>query len=375
MFTVSNLALPAVKNKRVELVALTEDGSVLATLSNPPPPRLPNGRPSRQPAPPAYAARYQNGMWKRFPIPPGADRVLAGDINDRGDIVGVSVRFRRGKPPYNRVVLYPAGSDSFVDVGTMDAQFADADTTEFGKMRGVGETGMCINNRGELMAFVGEKTWLRDAAGRVYPLGAGVASDMNDKGVAVGFGRIVGGTPLLWRDVFALNAPLPESVVPTRANATGEKVPVLRGVGQCVNNQNAVVVSVIVESSSTFRRQGITGYYLIRDHKIHEIGNFVGYQRFRPRMNEQNDVVGFVDTDFAHQTYRPYLYRGGELYDLSGAVSRTGWRIIGAIDINNRGQILAYGVGGDPSTRKVTPLLLTPTATPAPKNATGRRSN
>ncbi|MBC8135165.1 MAG: hypothetical protein H8F28_04655 [Fibrella sp.] len=374
VFTVTNLAAPLPVGKRVELASLSNTGTVLATLYDPLPPALPNGRPARRPAPAAHVARFENGVWKPLPMPPGVAQVIAGEINDRGDAVAVSVRFRRGKPSYNRLILYPS-SGALQDLGTLDARFADPETTNFERMRGVGEGGLSINNRGVITAMVGNTSWIRRPDGSANPVPSGVLSDFNETNMAVGYGKGKGGVPLLWRDIAMPSDSVPASLVPIRMGADGSSEPVLRGIPECINNRGHSVMNVTIEANRGFRRQGLTAYYLVRDKKLRQIGCFNGFQRFSTRINDQGDVVGFTETDQEKNVFRPHLYRRGELYDLTDVAIRQGWRIVGAVDINNWGQIIAYGVRVDDSTSPPAPLLLSPSSTPAVKTATARRSN
>lgn len=74
-------------------------------------------------------------------------------------------------------------------------------------------------------------------------------------------------------------------------------------------------------------------------------------------VNRHGDVVGYAwswDTSLR----RPFLWRGGRLHDLSEAATRAGWRLEIALDINDRGQILGYGV--ETATGQRRGLLLTP---------------
>jgi hypothetical protein len=47
------------------------------------------------------------------------------------------------------------------------------------------------------------------------------------------------------------------------------------------------------------------------------------------------------------------------MYDLTDIARKSGWKIIGVVDVNDKRQILAYGVRAGQETTAI-PLLLTP---------------
>ncbi|MBC7805953.1 MAG: hypothetical protein H7145_07360 [Akkermansiaceae bacterium] len=355
-FHITNLSLSMREGEQFDILALSQQGAVLGTVI---PLRDNSVSPgTKRAAPRTYAARWENGTLYRLPIPPGAHRVVAGDINDRGDIGAVSIRYRRGKPSFNRVILYPR-DNPFQDLGTLDTEYAQSETDNSSKMRGVSENLLCLNNRGTLMALVGSKSWFRRSDGAMAPVGDGIAFDLNNNDTAVGFVGAFASGAVMWRNATFPDKSSMTQLLPSHKSLEQGGQSYWRGSAECINDKGNVVVSVPIDSSNGFRRLGRTAYYLLRDGKLQLIAQMRGYQRARSHINDYGDVIGFADTDQQTQKTSPILYRDGRMYDLTDVAQKSGWTIVGAADINNRRQILAYGVHTSQADVTV-PILLTP---------------
>jgi hypothetical protein len=358
-FRVTDLSVPLGEGEQFDVIALDQNGAVLGTVL---PPRKNSVLPrAKRLAPRTFAARWHKGVLRRLPIPPGADRVVAGDMNDRGDVGAVSIRYRRGKPSFNRVLLYDGGAAAaaYQDLGTLDPEFSQQDTSDAVKMRGVSENILCLNNRGTLVALVGDKTWFRRSDGFKGPFSEAVAFDLNNHDTAVGFMGTFATGAVMWRNVTVPQKFSMTPLLPTRGNGPQSGQSNWRGSAECVNDKGDAVVSVPLDSSRGFRRLAHTAYYLLRGGKLQLIAQTRGYHRARARINDSGDVVGFADTDMQTQITSPLLYRNGKMYDLTHAARNAGWKILGAVDINNSRQILAYGIRTDRENVAV-PILLSP---------------
>jgi hypothetical protein len=347
-------------DEQFDLLALSQNSEVLGTVVPTHDYSIMPG--TKRPAPRTYAARWKNGTLQRFPIPDGAHQVVAGDMNDRGDVGAISIRYRRGKPSFNRVILYPGdAAATYRDLGTLDPDYALPDTNDSRRMRGVSANLLCLNNRGTLIALVGNRSWFRRADGTKAPVGNGVAFDLNNNDTAVGFMSAYESGAAMWRNA---DDPAKSSVtplLPVRAASRQAGQSYWRGSAECLNDNGDAVISVPIDSSNGFRRLGRSAFYLSRRGKLQFIAQMRGYQRTRVRINASRDVVGFVDTDQQTQTVSSLLYRDGKMYDLTDAARASGWKIVGAVDINNKRQILAYGIRESRSSTAV-PILLTPIA-------------
>lgn len=367
-FSLSSTPLPAFRatdlstylraNEKWDVSELSEDGAVLGTVFPPPTADVEPG--IKRPAPRTCAALWRNGRLQRLPIPPNSHRIVAGDVNDRGEVAAISIRYRRGKPSYNRVILYRPDA-SYEDVGTLDTRYEESDTESGAKMRGVSESLLCLNNRGTLLALVGSKSWFRRADGTTGAVGEGIVFDLNNNDTAVGFVGSYTSGAALWHNVTGRSSNTAVPILPVQKSGQqmgGQSY--WRGSAECINDKGDTVIAVPIDSASGFRRMGRTAYYLSRGGRLQLIAQMRGYQRSpRTRINSRGDVVGFTDTDAQTQTVLPLLYRDGKMYDISEVAAKSGWKIIGVIDINNKRQMLAYGVRkGFEDT--IVPLLLTP---------------
>jgi hypothetical protein len=105
------------------------------------------------------------------------------------------------KPSFNRVILYPGdAAATYRDLGTLDPDYALPDTNDSRRMRGVSANLLCLNNRGTLIALVGNRSWFRRADGTKAPVGNGVAFDLNNNDTAVGFMSAYESGAAMWRN-------------------------------------------------------------------------------------------------------------------------------------------------------------------------------
>lgn len=354
-FRVTNLSKSLSAKEQFDIIAISHDGEVLGTV-------IPSQDNSVLPgakrnAPRTYAVRWKNGVAYRLPIPKDAHRVVAGDINDQGDIAAISIQYRRGKPSFNRIIVYNHDK-GYQDFGTLDTRYEQFDTGDSANMRGVSESLLCLNNQGTLIALVGSKSWFRCSDGVKAPIGEGIVFDMNNNNTAVGFSGTYASGAAMWRNAINPGKSAMTPMLPIQKSVPAGGQNMWRGSAECINDRDEAIIAVPIDSSNGFRRVGRTAYYLLRDGKLQLIAQMRGYQRARTRINNFGDVIGFADTDLQTQTVSPILYRDGKMYDLTNAAQQSGWKIIAAIDINNKRQIIAYGIQGNNGTP--VPILLTP---------------
>ncbi len=356
-FDIADLSTALNAGERFESRCLSQDGAVLGTVF---PPVDAATEPRKRPAPHTFAARWENGRLQRLPIPPGVHRVVAGDMNDLGDVASVSIAYRHGKPSLNRVVLYPRNAP-YQNIGTLATDGNSSAAENAPQTRGVSEELVCLNNRGTLIALVGRNSWCRRSDKKQIAIHDGIVFDLNSQDTAVGFANTQSTGAALWKHVTdpdSLNiALLPMGKSPPQENPSN-----WRGCAESINEKGDTVVAVMLESMNGVRRSGRTAYYLLRDKKLQLIAQMRGAQRAHTRINAQGDVVGFTDTDPQTQITTPMLYHGRKMYDLTYTEKKAGWRILAALDVNDKGQILAYGT----NTKRegvVVPLLLTPRST------------
>ena len=96
-----------------------------------------------------------------------------------------------------------------------------------------------------------------------------------------------------------------------------------------------------------------------------DLGTLGGTRSEAYKINNSGDVIGMAYTA-TNATNHPFLYTGGIMYDFYDLLaSGTGVTDLGVSDINDLGQISAFGtIGGQQHA-----LLLTPTVVPEPSTA------
>lgn len=101
---------------------------------------------------------------------------------------------------------------------------------------------------------------------------------------------------------------------------------------------------------------------------MQDLGSLGGTSSRANGLNNLDWVVGISDTSAAAGfDYHAFLYRGAGMVDLNDVVAAPdGWRLVGATDVNDAGQILARACPGDGACRAVRLDLLAAIPEPAP---------
>jgi probable HAF family extracellular repeat protein len=245
--------------------------------------------------------RLDQHQMTTFPNWPGHNISYVADMNDEGTIAGTAgqnpdIRFPfivHGDRLENLAPLFPG----------MPAYF-----------RG-------INNRGEIVGTYTRDPYRSDWTAFIYsngvvkPLTFGprdfsAANAINDFGVAVGFsaGRAA---------VFS-----GDDVIPLDFASSAE----------AINNRGSIV--------------GVMGArpFLYRDGVVTDIGLLPGDESAGPTaINNFDMVVG--TSRISWDETRPFVYQDGALYDLNDLIQPRGhWVLSVANDINDRGEIVGYGM-------------------------------
>lgn len=325
-------------------------------------------RPIPREAPRTQAAIWQKGKLLRLPLPAKYHRVIPSDMNSKGDVAAIAMYYRRGRPPFTSILLYTDAGRKMKDIGTLDPTFANLDTTDPEKMRGVTEGTVHINNRGTLVALVGLHTLVRyPEDGSLIDLGSGLSYDLNEKDIAVGYSNDSLVNAVCWK-LATKEKHIPyESLLPADPSRKSTEPPnpntTMQGISECINENQQIVIAVVASNSGTnLRRQGRTVYYLWDKGKLHYIALMRGAQFGHTRINNSGDIVGFNDFDADTQQMMPCMYHKGKIYDLTNVVKKAGWTVAGAVDINSAGQILAVGYKTTKAAklRQMVSILLTP---------------
>ncbi len=299
-------------------------------------------------------------------------------LNNRGDVLADNVYYRRGRDvelpnesndrQYNMVAI--SGINDLGDaVGDISGSSSGAYMLMFSKavvwhnrhMRIIAPSsgdseGMAINNRGEILINFPDQqisTFSYSAGvlshGKMRDFGSGRPCCMNNVGSVV-VNRAAG--------VEFYNDVEPGHVV---GNRKAHLFAIRGDVKYAIDTPSSYVDSVdsvadindsddIVGDLET-GGSGAEAFVWSRG-RMTVLGSFGGDGSRAGGINNQGEVVGWADTDISHATYggfatRAFLYKQGRLHDLNHYISsRSGWVLMRAWDINNRGQIVCGGNKG-----------------------------
>jgi probable HAF family extracellular repeat protein len=244
-----------------------------------------------------------NGMHELLPLP-GNSVGNAGSINAKGQAVGESSNY--SGDPYSHAVLWPAGSITPVDLGTLpgvtysDATIPQASINRVGQVVGVS------GNLGLLHAFLWTPAVANGTSGSMVDLGTfggaqSGARSINASGIVGGEAQTASGNfhVFLW--------------TPNAPNATS----------------------------------GVMA----------DLGTLDGTDAHAYGINDAGQLVGF---GYAAGVEHAFIYSGGVMTDLNSLIPPgSGWVFYRAFSINNNGQIVGYGtIGG-----QIHSFLLTPAPT------------
>ena len=242
-----------------------------------------------------------------------------------------------------RAFRWEAGELS--DLGDLGAGSAVAhDVNEPGQIVGASSNGQALRpfvwSRGE-MRDLGTVAGGTDTPGRAW--------GVNNRGDVVGFSRVAGTTSqaTLWAGP---NRPRLGQPVGLGSLGDGERF----SEAFAINDHRQVVGRSLV-TGSTERA------FLWEEHAGMSDLGALGLDHSRATdINQRGRVVGDASTFAGFPTFppQPFLWENGEMHDLNGLVDAdTGWELLAAEGINDRGAITGYGrIDGE--TRA---FLLTPT--------------
>jgi len=246
-------------------------------------------------------------------------------------------------------VYSPAILDSRTGGLTLPGTFGGVTSFDF---NGVANS---INNRADAVgssyidaikrhAFLYSNGLMRD----IDPLGGySAAIDINDEGAIVGFASAQSdGTAT----AFLYSQGLTTLIFPDRKESYANGV----------NNLGQVVGEFLVEDESAFHA------FLYSERTITDLGSPDSPETVAYAINDQQQVIGTTWVPYnaicfgvpcVQYTQHAFLYESGNMADLNTMIPLdSGWVLSWGFDINNRGQIVGYGLVDD----KFRAFLLTP---------------
>jgi probable HAF family extracellular repeat protein len=285
---------------------------------------------------------------------------IAGDqethifLYDRGNLVDLSVLYNIGSGPY-----LPTANDinnRGQIVGNISnghaALLSKGVTTDLGTFGGVFSSALGINNSGQIVGYYSSPDGLNHAflysdgnMTGLGPFGAeaiSVATAINDSGMIVGEAS----------DSFTVpsHAFLYSNGVMSDISPFGNSESYAEG----INNRGQVVGEFLTADGAAFHA------FLYSNGVFTDLGSAGSPESVASAINDRGQVVGttfvpFEDVCFDSDTgepfpctnYKPhaFLYENGVMTDLNTLLRPgSGWELTWALDINNKGQIVGYGL-------------------------------
>lgn len=310
------------------------------------------------------------------PTLPGGAVNFANDINNAGQVVGNSRKDGAGSSlfPY----VWTIGSSSPTEIGILPG------VPTFGRGFAVNDSGVVVgeSGNGPSKAFRWESGTLSDVG--TLPGGTGgVANDINNQGRIVGAASNGQSVRAFYSDgdgvLVDLGTPLGTSNSPGRANAIND-VGTIAGSARNASNTateatlwtfdaagNPVATTVGSPRAGAFSEfSGINDLGLAVGHYSNAEGRTrafafdglvatdLGLLTDEPtfvhaRANDVNnagDIVGYVAQFDTAPSFggAAVLWRNDQIFDLNGLIAPdSGWRLLSAQGINDRGQIVGFG--------------------------------
>jgi probable HAF family extracellular repeat protein len=134
-----------------------------------------------------------------------------------------------------------------------------------------------------------------------------------------------------------------------------------------INNAGQVVGQYVASLRHLPDGSNVTSWhaFLYQNGQFTDLGTLGGFRSWASAINSQGQVVGTSDvTSIPYDYGHAFLYQNGTMTDLNKLIApSSGWTLQSARAINDKGQILGYGVS--PSGEQDT-FLLTPASEPPP---------
>jgi len=267
-----------------------------------------------------------------------------GHINAYASSNGTPTSLHQGNPNTGNSKAYGINEsgavvgESSVGNATQATVFANGSVRTLGTLGGRNSYGYGINAAGQVVGvsdtaadgphgFVTGPNGVLIDIGPVNGGGGSAASAINDLGQVTGYAEI---------------SPLGDYRAYIYANGTMQFLDTLGGSfaqGYAINNKG------MVAGYSGTAGDAESHAFLYANGSLLDIGNLGGYDSYATGINEAGDVVGASNLNSTGAGgYHAFLYSGGKLQDLNDLIDPSlGYTLTYAGDINDKGQIAAYG--------------------------------
>lgn len=299
----------------------------------------------------------------------GYEYSFADKVNNKGQVAGEIT-----DEEFEKVHGFFYSGSKMTDIGTLGGEFSVANgLNDNGQVAGVADL-----NGGQVRGFV----WQNGKMTRIGTLGGqfSTANGINNKGEVVGLSVTSGGLPhaFVWKegDMRDISAQCPGKYNGARVindnsdiagifTEDGESVHtfVLSGkqsrpvptLGGTFSIPTGISSKAHVVGYSTLKGDETVHGYAWQPDGIKDLGTLGGENSIALGVNSSAQVVGGAET--ASGMFRATLWANGKTTDINTLLpSGSGWQLIVAGGINEKGQIAGYGVVGN----SIHAFLLTP---------------
>lgn len=232
------------------------------------------------------------------------------------------------------------GQISTANGPTRAAVFSNGGVQVLGTLGGLSSFGNGINASGQVVGLAdtadgnrrGFVTGANGSLIEIGPLNGGYGSDanaINDNGAVTGYVDVDVDGNGDYRAYIYTNGTM--QILDTLGGSYAQ--------GYAINNKGMVAGYSFISGDAESHA------FLYANGSLVDIGNLGGYDSYATGINEAGDVVGASNLDNSGTGgYHAFLYSGGKLQDLNDLIDPAlGYTLTYAADINDKGQIAAYG--------------------------------